>query len=273
MFFRKTKWRFFLCALPFWQLLTDNWARVTNWPLVGKASMYLHNDDHYDVTFVPINQDIEQDASTVLPRQVVEEMVRRAVHRVILPICLCRVGCRCQDFPMELGCIFLGESAKQIDPSMGRAVSVEEGLEHVDKAIQAGLVLQIGRVDADPFMLGIKPRDRDRFLTLCFCCPCCCVAMRNMPRWAPEMKGRMHALEGLSIEVTDDCNGCGRCVDACFAGAISIENERAVISDACKGCGICASTCSRHAVEIRVEDGNRMLEEAFRRIERYADVT
>ena len=57
------------------------------------------NDDHYDVTFIPINEDIEQGESTVLPRQVAEEMVRRAAHRVILPICLCRVGCRCRITP------------------------------------------------------------------------------------------------------------------------------------------------------------------------------
>ena len=73
-------------------------------------------------------------------------------------------------------------------------------------------------------MLGIKPDDRDHFLTLCFCCPCCCVAMRNMPRWAPEVKARMHTLDGLRIEVNDACNGCGRCVDACFAGAIAIRD-------------------------------------------------
>ena len=154
---------------------------------------------------------------------------------------------------------------------MGKSVSVEEAIDHVDRGIAAGLIPQIGRVDPDPLMLGVK--DRYHFLTLCFCCTCCCIAMRNMPRWSPKVKERMHALEGLRIEVTDECDGCGRCVDSCFAEAIDIDEELARIGGACKGCGICASTCPRDAISISVSDGDGMLAEAFRRIESYSDVT
>ncbi len=273
MLWKKTEWRTFLWAIPFWQPLTDFWARTTSWPLIGRISQYLINDEHYNVTFVPVNQELEEGESTVIPRQVVEEMVRRAAYRFALPMCMCRVGCRCEEYPMEIGCIFMGEGARQIHPSMGRPLSAEEALHHVDKAVRSGLVLQIGRVDPDPFMLGIGKKYRDRFLTLCFCCPCCCIAMRNMGSWAPEMRKRMNRLPGLSISVTERCNGCGRCVDRCFAQAISIKDQVARISDECKGCGICASVCPRKAIQIRVEDGDVMLAEAFRRIESFADVT
>ena len=155
--------------------------------------LYL-NEDHYDVTFLPINEDIEQGESTVLPRQVAEEIIRQAAHRVILPICLCRVGCRCEDYPMEMGCIFMGEGAKNIDPSVGRPVSVGGGHRPHGLGHRAGLIPQIGKVDPDPIMLGVK--DTRHFLTLCFCCTCCCIAMRNMPRWSPEVKDRMHKLDG-----------------------------------------------------------------------------
>jgi ferredoxin len=200
-------------------------------------------------------------------------MIRRSCHRVILPVCLCRWGCRCKDYPMEIGCIFLGESSKEIDPSIGRAVSVDEALEHMDRAIEFGLIPQIGRVDPDPLMLGVKAKDWNHFLTLCFCCTCCCIAMRNMPRWSQEIKDRMHRLEGLSIEVTEECDGCGKCASSCFTGAIIVEERMARINEACKGCGICAASCPRGAIKISVGDGNRMLEEAFRRIESYADIT
>ena len=269
----KRDWRTLLAAAYIWQPVTDLWAKTTAWPVVGKLTGWIVNKDHYDVTFIPINEELAGDSSTVLPKQVVEEMIRRSCHRVIIPVCLCRLGCRCQDYPMEIGCIFLGEGAKQIDPSIGRAVSVEEALEHMERSIAAGLIPQIGRVDPDPFWLGVKIKDWERFLTLCFCCTCCCIAMRNQLSWYPDMRRRMHRLEGLSIEIGDDCDGCGKCAKRCFAQAISIEDKMALIGDGCKGCGLCVEVCPRDAISISVVDSERMLSEAFRRIESYADIT
>ena len=267
----KRDWKLLLLVARVWQPVTDYWSRTTDWPLVGRLAGYVLNDKHYDVTFIPINQEIDDAGTTVLPKQVVYDIVERAANRVILPICLCRVGCRCEDYPMEIGCIFLGEASRQIHPSIGKSVSVEEAKAHLDRGMAAGLIPQVGRVDPDPLMLGIK--DRYHFLTLCLCCTCCCIAMRNMPRWSPRVKERMHALEGLNIEVTDECNGCQKCVKACFADAIVMENERAIITEDCKGCGICASTCPQDAIDITVSDADRMLREAFRRIESYSDIT
>ncbi len=257
-------WRKLLWLIPLWQPVTDFWARTTAWPVLGRPLRHILTEEHYDVTFVPINEDIDAGDSTVLPRQVVEEVIRQAGHRVILPVCLCRIGCRCVDYPMEIGCIFMGEGARDIHPSVGRAASVEESLEHLERAISYGLIPQIGKVDPDPLMLGVK--DRRRFLTLCFCCTCCCIAMRNMPRWAPQVKERMHRLPGLRIEVGEECDGCGLCADSCFASAIAIRGGRAFIEDGCKGCGLCVEACRRGALRVVVEDGGRMLEEALRRI-------
>ncbi len=269
----KRDWRTMLWAISVWQPVTDLWAKTTAWPVVGKLFGWIVNRDHYDVTFIPINEELEREGSTVVPKQLVAEMIRRSCHRVILPLCMCRVGCRCEHFPMEIGCIFMGEGAKQIDPSIGRAVSVEEALEHMERSIAAGLIPQIGRVDPDPFMLGVKMKDWSRFLTLCFCCTCCCIAMRNQLNWDPDVRSRMHRLEGLSIVVSEECDGCGKCAKRCFARAMVVEGKRARVTEDCKGCGLCVDACPRHAISIKVVDGDRMLEEAFRRIESYADVT
>ena len=265
-----TKWKTFLFATRFWQPLTDLWARVTDWPLIGRLARIPLNERHYDVTFIPINRELEA-GSTVLPKEVAYRMVERASHRVILPLCLCRVGCRCQDYPMEVGCIFLGEATKEIDTSMGKPATVEEAKAHLDRGIAAGLIPQIGKVDPDPYWLGVK--DRYRFITLCLCCRCCCIAMRNMPRWSPRVKSRMHRLPGLSVDVLDTCNGCGKCAGQCFAGAIRVEGGRAAVSDECKGCGICASVCPESAIRLTVRDGREMAEEFFRRIDGYSNVT
>jgi len=77
----------------------------------------------------------------------------------------------------------------------------------------------------------------------------------------------------LSIEISDDCDGCGKCAKRCFAQAISIDDKRALIGEACKGCGLCVDVCPKDAISISVVDGEKMLSEAFRRIESYADIT
>ncbi len=271
MFGRPSKWRLLLAGFPLWQPGTDFWRKTTNWPILGKYARLMHNEDHYDVTFIPINKELEKDVSTVIPKQVVTEMIRESCHRVIMRVCLCRVGCGCDNHPMEFGCIFLGDSARDIDPSMGKAVSVEEAEAHVERCIESGLIPQIGRVDADPFMLGVK--NWDRFLTLCFCCTCCCVAMRQWQTWSPKVQDCMHRLDGLSIEISDECNGCGKCVNACFTSAISVKGESAYISDDCRGCGICATVCPNEAITLTVSDGDKLLDNSFKRLRSYADVT
>lgn len=273
MFGKPTKWGFLLKAFPIWQPLTDFWRKTTNWPVLGKYVRWLHNEKHYDVTFIPINKELEDSDSIVLPKQVVSDIIKKSCHRVIMKVCLCRVSCGCKDHHMEWGCIFLGEAARDADPSIARHASVEEALEHMDRCIESGLIPQIGRVDADPFMLGVKPENWGHFLTLCFCCPCCCVAMRSWQTWSPKVKERMHGLDGLSIEITEDCSGCGNCVEHCFTKAITIDDNRARINSDCKGCGLCVDVCPQNAIKISVKDGDKMLVEAFKRIEQYSDVS
>jgi len=55
----------------------------------------------------------------------------------------------------------------------------------------------------------------------------------------------------MAINVNlEKCAGCGACVDACPAAAISIEDSKAVISSACVDCGACVSACPLEALTL-----------------------
>ena len=55
----------------------------------------------------------------------------------------------------------------------GETHGEETALEHARKAIDLGLVPLTGKVRVDNFLM-MTP-DRDKLLTVCFCCHCCCM--------------------------------------------------------------------------------------------------
>lgn len=267
----QTKWKRLKKSLLIWDPATKLAKKASNIPYLGKRLTFFWDEDHFNQTVIPINQELTLDGSTILPVTIVEEMIRKSCHTVKMNLCLCRSACACEGFPMGLGCLFLGDSTRNIHPSMGRPVSTDEALEHLGMAVEAGLVMHIGKVDPDPYMLGL--RDRKHFLTLCFCCPCCCVAMKDFSYFAPEIRARTHRLEGLEVSVSDECNGCTKCEKACYAGAVEMRDGRAFVTDGCKGCGLCVERCPKDAISITITDGNRMVEEALERITTHSDVS
>jgi UDP-glucose 4-epimerase len=61
-------------------------------------------------------------------------------------------------------------------------------------------------------------------------------------------------VEGLSLEVTGDCVGCGECVAKCFVEAIEIKEGRAVMSEYCTLCGRCAGACPQKAIKLKLDN-------------------
>ena len=50
---------------------------------------------------------------------------------------------------------------------------------------------------------------------------------------------------------TDECIGCGICVEECPASAIVLENEKAkVAEDKCTDCGTCADSCPNEIITV-----------------------
>ena len=253
-------------------------ARATNVPIIGRFfDHWLFEDD--DLMFLPrdqavrtivVNQSLDMPDEMVLPSQVVEHFIERANVHWIMNFCICRAANGCKDYPIDLGCLFLGEAALGINPQFGRRVTKEEALAHVRRCREAGLVHFIGRNKLDTVWLGVGPGDK--LLTICNCCPCCCL-WRVLPQVTPRISAKITRMPGVTVAVSDRCVGCGTCTrDVCFVDAIHLVDGRAVISDACRGCGRCVDVCPEGAIELSVEDG-RFVEESIARIAPLVDVS
>ena len=254
-------------------------AKLTKVPIVGRIvdKMLFEGDD---IIYLPkdgpfkkvisIGKSIDTSVETALPSRIVEEFIERANHHWIMNFCICRDSSNCKDYPIELGCLFLGEAVHNINPELGRLVTKEEALEHVRKCREAGLVHLIGRNKLDAMWLDAHPGNK--LLSICNCCPCCCL-WKVLPDIHPEIGRKVTKLPGLNVQVTDDCIGCGTCQEGvCFVDAISMVNDKAIITKECRGCGRCVEVCPEQAIEITMEN-ERYFEEAVERIGRVVDVS
>lgn len=233
------------------------WAKLTHLPGIGKViEQALFGGD--DIIFlpkdrtIPINESIEKPEEQAAPSEVVAHFIRKAEYRWKMDFCICRDSTNCKDYPVELGCLFLGEAVQDINPQFGRLVSEDEALDHVQRCREAGLVHLIGRNKLDSVWLNVKPGEK--LMTICNCCPCCCL-WTMLPDIAPRIGTKINRMPGVSVSVSDRCTGCGTCTDeVCFVNAIHMEDDHAVISEGCRGCGRCADECPHNAIEVHVED-------------------
>ncbi len=239
--------------------------------LSSRITVPLLSGKNFNITYLPINQHIEGMENTLLPQSVLEEMVRSSAHRVIIKRCTCRDGQKCENHPIEMACLLLGEGTKEIDTGVSRHVSVDDALDHVRQCIENGLIPFVGRFKADNYLWGVK--DRGKLLTVCFCCRCCCVLM-NSARFMPQVtQDAFVKLKGLKIFTDQDlCTTCGTCVEECFMGSRSIKNSKiAYDADLCKGCGKCITACPGRAITARVADLNEAVAEVWNRVDLLID--
>jgi electron transfer flavoprotein alpha subunit/NAD-dependent dihydropyrimidine dehydrogenase PreA subunit len=53
------------------------------------------------------------------------------------------------------------------------------------------------------------------------------------------------------VWVTEDCTGCGACIQVCPFGAIETRDGKAFITEACRACGQCVDVCPVGAIEMK----------------------
>lgn len=201
---------------------------------------------------VPLNAKVKAAPGTVVPLQLLDEMIEKAGFLFIMDKCLCRQGVECKDYPIDLGCIDLGEGARVLlKGPHGREVTVDEAKAHVRKAAEYGLPAFAAHAIPENQVMGMKKEQYHKFIEICFCCPCCCVAMANLKYYSPLVKKYSMVSIGFVAKALPTCQGCFECVDKCAAGAIKVKGDKVwVQEDQCIGCGVCQHTCQHHAIRL-----------------------
>jgi len=151
----------------------------------------------------------------------------------------------------------------------GRIATSDEAIERVRLAYENGLMPLLGSGG----MEGENAPNTGRLMSMCFCCPCCCINGIFMRNGTSAFK-LINRMEGLEVEVDKDtCVGCGECLEVCaFKGMEMIDGKAEVNQNRCLGCGKCEMTCPNGAISIHLDDINRV-DEFINTLESYVDVS
>ncbi|MGW8323097.1 MAG: indolepyruvate ferredoxin oxidoreductase subunit alpha, partial [Thermodesulfobacteriota bacterium] len=191
---------------------------------------------------VPVESAVGR-GGTVEPYNQIRELVKE--QKVIcVQDCICRkeqdlLGNPC-DKPKEI-CIGFGNMAQfNIDNSAGRQIDVEECLKTLDKAEEAGLVLQ--------------PSNTEQLEWICCCCSCCCPGLK-IAKSTPRPQDLVRSYYEAKIDA-DECTACGDCIERCPMDAIREgDNVSEVVDGRCIGCGLCVSVCPVEAISLEPKPG------------------
>lgn len=131
-----------------------------------------------------------------------------------------------------------------VDMGIGRYITKEEALDILEKAQNAGLILQ--------------PENSQRPEAICCCCGDCCVLLKplkNHPR-PVDLYVTNYYVE-FNAEL---CNGCSECIDKCQMDArVMVDGIAELNPDRCIGCGNCVVICPSDANRLIKKDDEVIL--------------
>ena len=208
--------------------------------------------------YIPINKSLGTYERQIMPVKVFKHFIEKASNIVIVNKCGCRVYKDCQNHDHSIGCINMGDDTKKmlIDEERKHVATKEEAMELVQRAVDDGLIPLIGRAMDEAVSTGEE--DTGKFMSACFCCPCCCVDIPIMKHASSKLKF-ITKMEGLNVVVDEDaCVGCGDCIDACVWNGNEMIDGIAHVTDRCLGCGRCVEACPNDAISITLNDSNNV---------------
>ena len=164
----------------------------------------------------------------------------KSAELIVVTDCACRrqsalLGMDCGK-PVEVCFMFGPMGQYYIDNGLGRRVEINEAIEILTKAQEAGLVTQ--------------PASAQRPFTMCSCCSDCCGFLRAINK---HPKPAELVLSNYVATVNQEkCSGCETCIGRCPMHALSMTEGgiSEINADRCIGCGLCVTTCPEEAIAL-----------------------
>jgi electron transport complex protein RnfB len=174
---------------------------------------------------------------------VIAKLVDAAPGPLAVANCICRqgkdlLGAKCAITDLRETCLMIGpdHAKRYVDMGIGRYITKEEAHTILEKAQEAGLVIQ--------------PENSLRPEAICCCCGDCCAlftSIKHHPRPAELYVSNFYAEVDAEI-----CTGCETCIQRCQLEAVELVNGVARVNlDRCIGCGNCIATCPSDAIQLK----------------------
>lgn len=184
---------------------------------------------------IPVNEVLSVGQSKVLPYEEVAKIINKS-RNIGVAHCVCRKRARRCDHPSEVCLSFDLAADIVIQRKFARKISKEEAFKVIKIAEEAGLVHCV-----DNKQQGL--------MFICNCCSCGCGAVRGVV--AHGYKDIVKQSRYQASINSENCIGCGTCLEKCQFQAISLDDDKAVINqDNCWGCGNCATNCPESAITL-----------------------
>ena len=185
----------------------------------------------------------------VLDYERATEIIKTATH-IGVGTCYCRHKMmhmdKACDAPMDICMTFNTSAASLTKHGHARRIDKAECLDLLQEAYDHNLV-----------QFGENVREEVNFI--CNCCACCCEAMIAARRFA--ILNPVHTTNFIPAIIESQCNGCGKCVNACPVEAMTLVSannphhpnlKKAVLNEErCLGCGICVRSCAAKSIMLK----------------------
>ncbi len=187
---------------------------------------------------IPVHHSIET-SMNVAPYSDAREILK-SKEKIALADCICRtqqklVEKECEK-PLDVCFVFGSHAQYYVDNGMARFVALDEALKALDRAEEAGLVVQPGS--------SVNPGG------MCNCCGDCCGILRAI-NLLPKPAEVVYNDYWAEVEA-EECTGCETCMDRCQVAAIEMNPDEIsqIDYDRCIGCGLCVTTCPSEAIKL-----------------------